>query len=79
MNYFARNITSRNLTAILLPLSVSRPCLVVEECDVPLLPEALECAGVVGVGVAVGAAHPGRVRAAQLAELVRVVPKRVVP
>ena len=55
------------------------PCLVVEECDVSLLPEALEGAGVVCVGVAVRAAHPGRVGAAQLAKLVRVVPQGVVP
>ena len=58
---------------------MSVACLVVEEGDVALLPEAVERAGVVRVGVPVGAAHAGRVRAAQLAELVRVVPERVVP
>ena len=69
---------SRNLRVFFL-VTVSVASLVVEEGDVALLPEAVEGAGVVCEGVPVGAAHAGRVGAAQLAELVRVVAERVVP
>ena len=54
-------------------VGVPENCFFVEESDVAFLLEAEEGARVVGVRVAVGAAHAGSVGGAKFAEFVRIV------